>query len=144
MSNSEPSIPYLFTAMSPARFLTLAGLALCLLTPAWSEVPGIEKVRNPNLKRELKALDDAAETLAAVNDEASAKKAIIKLTTTFSRLPPTIDFGGQQIMLMWAQAQNRVSFQMMRLKEEPYFEKLKLQELWTLISDPFSRPSAER
>lgn len=128
--------------MNYTRLLALMGLALCLLTPAWGEVPGIEKVRNPILKRELKALDEAAEVLEGVTDEASAKKAIIRLTTTFRQLPPTISFGGQQIMEMWAKAQNRVSFQMWRLKEEPYFEKLKLQELWTLISDPFSRPSA--
>ena len=126
------------------RCLFLIGFALCLFAPARGEVPGIDKVRDPILKRELKALDEAAEVLEGVNDEASAKKAIVKLTTTFRLLPPTINFGNQQIMEIWAKAQNRVSFQMWRLKEEPYFEKLKLQELWTLISDPFSRPSAVR
>lgn len=127
-----------------ARLLAYVGLALCLLSPAWGEVPGIEKVRDPILKRELKALDEAADILEGVNDESSAKKAIIRLTTTFRQLPPTINFGNEQIMVIWAKAQNRVSFQMWRLKEEPYFEKLKMQELWTLISDPFSRPSAVR
>lgn len=127
--------------MFATRLFALAGLTLCLLSPAWGDSDA-DKVRDPNLKRELKELEVAATVLEGVTDEASAKKAIVKLSITFRRLPPIVNFGSEQMMQLWAKAQNRVSFQMWRLKEEPYFEKLKLQELWTLISDPYSRPSA--
>lgn len=127
--------------MSIARLLALFGMLLCLLAPAYGEAPDLDKVRDLTLKRELKALDEAATVLEGVNDEASAKKAIIKLNNTFRQIPPTVHFANQQVLEIWAKAQNRVSFQMWRLKDEPYFEKLKFQELWTLISDPFSRPT---
>lgn len=116
---------------------------VCVAAPAHADIPDIDKVKDSLFKRELKALDEAAEILEGVNDEASAKKAIIKLTNMFRNLPPPIR-ANQQTLEIWAKAQNRVSFQMWRLKEEPYFEKLKLQEIWTMISDPFSRPSATR
>ena len=45
-------------------------------------------------------------------------------------------------LLQWARLQNRVSTEMWRLKKEPFWETQKLQEVWTLISDPFSRPGS--
>lgn len=125
--------------------LSMLGMALCLLIPAtaWGDNPDIDKVKDQLFRRELKALDEAAEVMEGVNDEASAKKAVIKLTNVFRQLPPPIS-ADQRTLEIWARAQNRVSFHMWRLKDEPYFEKLKMQELWTLITDPFSRPSATK
>lgn len=118
--------------------LLLAALLLSLACPALAVNPDIDKVKDQLWKRELKALDEAAEVLEGVTDEASAKKAVIKLTNMFRPLPPPIN-ANQQTLEIWAKAMNRVSFQMWRLQEEPFFEKLKLQDLWTLITDPFSR-----
>lgn len=137
-----PPLQRISTLMFSLRILALLCAAMvCLQAPARAENPDIEKVKDQLFKRELKALDEAAEILEAVNDEASAKKAVIKLTGVFRMLPPPIS-ANQETLVIWAKAQNRVSFQMRRLMEEPYFEKLKLQALWTLITDPFSRPSA--
>lgn len=128
--------------MTATRILALlCAIALCMVAPVYGVNPDIEKVKDSLFKRELKALDEAAEILEAVNDEASAKKAVIKLNNMFRMLPPPIN-ANQPTLEIWAKAQNRVSFQMWRLQKEPYFEKLKLQEVWTLITDPFSRPSA--
>lgn len=103
----------------------------------------IRNIKDSDFKREIKALEEAANLLAEVNDEASAKKAVQKLTQVFNRLPVPVK-GNEEILKTWARSQNRVSFQMWRLKDEPYFEKLKMQALWSLITDPFSRPTAEK
>lgn len=122
-------------------FALLLLASLSFLQPAQAQ--DTERIKDPIFRRELKALEEAAEVLEAVNDESSAKKAVMKLTASFRNLPPPLR-ADQPMLEMWAKAQNRVSFQMWRLKEEPYFEKLKMQELWTLITDPFSRPSATK
>lgn len=103
----------------------------------------IESVRDPKWKRELKALQEAAVIMETVQDEVSAKKAAGKLCQMFRTLPPPIN-GEQQMLELWARAQNRVSAHMWRLVKEPYFVSSGLQEAWTLITDPFSRPRAQQ
>ena len=127
--------------MKAAHLLTLLCAAFCLLPAAHGESPEIAGIKDPVMRKELKALEEAAEILEAVNDESAAKKAVMKLTSSFRRLPPPMR-ADMHTLEVWAKAQNRVSFHMWRLKDEPYFEKLKMQELWTLITDPFSRPTA--
>lgn len=95
-------------------------------------------VKNTNLRKELTALDEAAAILAEVKDERSAKDAYGKIYRSFRNLPPILG-GNHQELEMIARAQNRVSSHMWRLMKEPYFEKAKLQEAWTLMTDPFSR-----
>lgn len=143
--------------MRVPRFLALTVSALCLMAPLSAVAQddkdkkskddemeeAIKKIKDSDFKRELKALEEAATILEGVTDEASAKKAVHKLTQVFNRLAVPVK-GNQGVLEMWAKAQNKVSFQMWRLMDEPYFEKLKMQELWTLISDPFSRPTAEK
>lgn len=90
--------------------------------------------------REFAALEEAASMLQGVRDEEGAKAAVAKLRSTFSRLPAPVK-GSEADLMQWARLQNRVSAEMWRLKKEPFWETQKLQELWTLISDPFSRPA---
>ena len=97
-----------------------------------------DKVQDSTLKKEVKALEEAAALMEAVNDEESAKKAVPKVRSLFRLLPPPTD-GSQADIEIWARAQNRFSAQMWRLIKEPYFQTQKLQELWTLVTDPYSR-----
>lgn len=101
----------------------------------------IEKVKNLKFKHELKALEKAAIILEGVNDEKSARMASNKIQALFRTLPPLLDGTAAELELL-AQAQNIVSRQMWARINEPYFESAKLQELWTLMTDQFSRPSA--
>ncbi len=103
----------------------------------------IQSVRNSQLKRELQALQEAAVLMETVQDEETAKKAAAKLRQLFRTLPPPIK-GEQKELEIWARAQNRVSAHMWRLLKEPYFVSSGLQEAWTLITDPFSRPRAQQ
>lgn len=100
-------------------------------------------VKNLVLRKELQALDEAANLLAEVNDEKSAKQAHSKIDRLFRMLPPITGGSAQELDLL-ARAQNKVSSQMWRLMEEEYFEKAQLQESWTLMTDHFSRPSAAK
>ncbi len=93
--------------------------------------------------KELAALNEAAGVLAEVKDEETAKDAVRKLSKKFSALPPLLN-GTEQDLENLAKAQNTVSRQMIRMQNQPYFESAGLQELWTLITDQFSRRSAER
>ncbi len=45
---------------------------------------------------------------------------------------------------MLAKAQNKVNDQMERLMSTAYFVPSGLQEAWTLMTDPFSRRSAQK
>lgn len=141
--------------MSALRFLLLLPLCALLSSPMAAQAqvkpktppPPAPKpyadVKNNNFRKELTALDEAAALLAEVNDEKSAKEATRKIERLFRNLPPLLGGNGRELDLL-AKAQNRVSAQMWRMKNEPYFETMKLQELWTLITDQFSRPSASK
>ncbi len=78
-----------------------------------------------------------------MKDEETAKKTADKLSKTFSALPPLLH-GRESELETLAQAQNKVSKQMERLQPMPFFESAGLQEAWTLMTDHFSRRSAER
>ncbi len=91
--------------------------------------------------REFAALEEAAALLEEVKDEGGAKAAAAKLRATFSKLPAPVK-GSEAELMQWARLQNRVSTEMWRLKKEPFWETQGLQEIWTLISDPFSRPGS--
>ncbi len=97
-----------------------------------------DKVQNPLLKKEVKALEQAAQLMEAVNDEESAKRAASKIRSLFRMLPPPKG-GSQADILIWSRAQNRFSAQMWRIIKEPYFQTQKMQEVWTLVTDPYSR-----
>lgn len=103
--------------------------------------PELEQLSSTAFKKEVKALNDAVYILEEVNDEKSAKAAIHKLTSLFKNLPPLLNGNGRDLEIL-ARAQNRVSLHMWRLINEPFFQKLNMQETWSLITDPFSRPSA--
>lgn len=137
----------LLTAYTSAALCFLAPLTVSAQSDKKEQKDEVEEIirniKDSDFKREIKALEEAANLLAEVNDEASAKKAVQKLTQVFNRLPVPVK-GNEEILKTWARSQNRVSFQMWRLKDEPYFEKLKMQALWSLITDPFSRPTAEK
>ena len=109
------------------------------------EIEGVTKpvVTKGDFGRELTALNEAAGMLAEVKDEESAREIAKKLSHTFSALPPLLN-GNEEDLETLAKAQNTVSRQMMRLKDQPYFESAGLQEAWTLMTDQFSRRSAER
>ena len=109
------------------------------------KMEGVSKpiVTKGDFGKELTALNEAAGMLAEVKDEASAKEIVKKLIHTFSSLPPLLN-GNEDDLEKLARAQNAVSRQMMRLKDLPYFESAGLQEAWTLMTDQFSRRSAER
>lgn len=99
----------------------------------------IEKVKSSNFKKELKALDEAANILDGVTDEKSAKAACTKIYSLFKNLPPLLGGNAFELDLL-AKAQNRVSLYMWQFKKEPFFESVKMQETWTLMTDQFSRP----
>lgn len=93
--------------------------------------------------KEFKALREAQALLAEVNDEQAAEQAVRKIRTSFGVLPIPLS-GSDQEIEMWSTEQNKVSAQMERLKRQPWFESSGLQEVWTLISDPFSRRRAQK
>lgn len=141
--------------MSALRYLLLLPLCALLCSPMVAQAQAKPKlptppapkpyadVKNTKLRKELLALDEAAALLAEVNNEKSAKEASRKIERLFHNLPPLLGGSGRELDLL-ATAQNRVSAQMWRMIKEPYFETMKLQELWTLMTDPFSRPSAAK
>lgn len=103
----------------------------------------VDKVQNSALKKEVKALEEASALMEAVNDEESAKKAAGKIRNLFRMLPPPTG-GSEADIEIWASSQNRFSAQMWRLIKEPYFKTQNLQEVWTLVTDPYSRPVAQQ
>ena len=125
--------------------IALAISTVGLVSPANAQAPApaavpsqVDKVQNPVLKKEVKALEEAAALMEAVSDEESAKKAAIKIRNLFRSLPPPTS-GSQADLEIWARAQNRFSAQMWRIIKEPYFQSQKMQEIWTLVTDPYSR-----
>ncbi len=96
-----------------------------------------------NFGKEMTALGEAAAMLAGVNDEASAKEAADKLCKKFGHLPPLVGGTESQLELL-AKAQNKVNDQMERLMATSYFAPSGLQEAWTLMTDHFSRRSAQK
>ncbi len=116
-------------------------LAATVLPGTLQAAPSIGGGTTDKYDREFAALEEAAKLLTTVNSEESAKKAAEKLRALFSPLPAPVK-GSEAELMQWARLQNRVSEQMWRLKKEPYWETQKLQEIWTLISDPFSRPGS--
>ena len=121
--------------------LSLAGQAPAqgknTATPAPTTRPYAD-VKNSQLRKELIALDEAADLLAEVKDDKSAKEACSKINRLFRNLPPLLGGGTRELDLL-AKAQNRVSAQMWRLKNEPFFEKYNMQQSWTIMTDQFSR-----
>ncbi len=101
------------------------------------------RAQNANLDGEFNALREAQALLAEVNDEQSAKKAARKISSLFGRLPVPVEMSDSDIE-QWSIEQNKVSAQMERLRNEPYFESSGLQEAWTNVTDPFSRRRAQR
>lgn len=93
--------------------------------------------------REFAALDDAADLLADVHDEKSAQKAAKKICALFNPLPPPMG-GTEEQLEQWARKQNRLNYQMERLRQEKWFVSSGLQEAWTLATDPFSRRRASK
>lgn len=103
----------------------------------------IDAAKAPNFKKEITALGEAVLLLQEVTDEKTAKAACTKITSLFKNLDPLLAGNGNDLEQL-ARAQNRMSVEMWRLTKEPFFEKTALQEAWTLMTDPFSRPSANK
>lgn len=103
----------------------------------------IEGCKNMKFKQELRALEKAAGILDTVSDERTAKSACQRIRLLFRTLPPLIDGSNQELELL-AKVQNLVNRKMWARINEPYFEASELQQVWTLMTDPFSRPSASR
>lgn len=91
--------------------------------------------------KEIEALEAALPVLDSVKDEASAKEAAKKLKEIFDALP-VITKAGSMEMEALAAAQNKASERMFKLKNETYFVSSGLQEVWTLMTDHFSRRQA--
>ncbi len=121
--------------------LSLAALALTAPASGQSSAAGTSQaaqVQDPVLKKEVKALEQATQLMEAVNDEESAKRAATRIRNLFRLLPPPVG-GSQADILIWSRAQNRFSAQMWRIMKEPYFQSQKMQEVWTFVTDPYSR-----
>lgn len=103
----------------------------------------IDTARATNFKKEITALGEAVLLLQEVKDEKTAKTACTKITSLFKNLAPLLG-GSANDLEQLARAQNRMSLEMWRLLKEPFFEKTELQAAWTLMTDPFSRPSANK
>lgn len=99
--------------------------------------------KGADMAAEFAALMQAGELLAAVHDEASAKKAAEKIYSMFSKLPAPDEVSDDDIEL-WCTEQNKLNKEMERLRKEPWFESSGLQEAWTAATDPFSRKRAMR
>ncbi len=93
--------------------------------------------------KEMAALGEAAAMLAKVTDEASATETAEKLCKKFASMPPILNGTNEELELL-AKAQNRVNDQMERLMSTSYFVPSGLQEAWTLMTDQFSRRSAQK
>ncbi len=93
--------------------------------------------------KEMAALGEAATMLSKVKDEAAAREAAEKICKKFAALPPILN-GSDAELEMLAKAQNRVNDQMERLMSTAYFVPSGLQDAWTLMTDPFSRRSAQK
>jgi len=114
-------------------------LAMMLGTSAFAQRGVIRK-----LDKEFAALAEARTLLLTIKDEKTAELASEKITRIFDQIGP--HFGNRS----WGQvdklatAQNHINRIMKDLMKEEYFEKAKLQVLWTLMTDPESRRMAIR
>ncbi len=104
---------------------------------------GEEKKVKGNFGKEMTALGEAAAMLSKVKDEASARETAEQLCKKFAKLSPLVDGSDSQLELL-AKAQNKVNDQMERLMSAEYFVSSGLQEAWTLMTDHFSRRSAQK
>lgn len=111
---------------------------------AMDETADYKKVgRGFDFSKEFAALNEGAAMLAEVTDEKSAKEVAKKLISKFNLLP--IPMGGSEGELeLWAKTANKLNRQMERLKGEPWFVSSRLQEAWSLATDPFSRRKAQK
>lgn len=99
--------------------------------------------RGFDFSKEFAALNEGAALLAEVSDEKSAKDVAKKLISKFNLLP--IPMGGSESELeLWAKTANKLNRQMERLKNQPWFVSSRLQEAWSLATDPFSRRKAQK
>ncbi len=96
-----------------------------------------------SIGKEMAALGEAAAMLADVKDEASATAVSEKICKKFANLPPLLGGSDAELELL-AKAQNKVNDQMERLMSAEYFVSSGLQEAWTLMTDQFSRRSAQK
>jgi len=117
--------------------------AVAAAEEASKELEYKKKGKGFDYTKEFKALREAQALLAEVNDEVAAEKAVRKIKSSFGALPIPLS-GTDQEIEMWSTEQNKVSAQMLRLKGQPWFESVGLQEVWTLVSDPFSRRRAQK
>lgn len=92
-------------------------------------------------QKEIDLLRAAADKLAAVNSEESAKDVSRKLSRDFHAMPPLVT-GNEKEIIALSEARNAVSRHMMRLKKEEWFVSSGLQDAWTLMTDAFSRRRA--
>ncbi len=130
------------------RLLTLALSVVCSLqlplgvATAALMLTGTEAyaVSGPYAK-EIETLGKAIPILDAVTDEGSAKSAATKLKQMFNGMP-VLSKATNSDMEALAEAQNKISERMFKLKKQPYFEASGLQEAWTLMTDHFSRRRA--
>ncbi len=96
-----------------------------------------------SIGKEMAALGEAATMLAQVKDEAAAREAAEKIRRKFAPLAPILNGSDAELELL-AKAQNKVNDQMERLMATEYFVTSGLQDAWTLMTDQFSRRSAQK
>ncbi len=102
-----------------------------------------ERQEKGSIAKEMAALGEAAAMLSKVRDEAGAKETAEQLCKKFAKLPPVLG-GSDSELEMLSKAQNKVNDQMERLMSTEYFVPSGLQEAWTLMTDHFSRRSAQK
>ncbi len=95
-----------------------------------------------NFEKEIPAIREAAALLEGVNDEEAAKAAARAIRNDFISLK-VILLGTEEELENLAREQDKLNRQMVRLQKQPWFVSSGLQECWTLITDPFSRRSAQ-
>ncbi len=137
------------TLLSAACLVSLAAAPLALAddeeASASDKKASKEEAKQPNgnVAKEMAALGEAAATLSKVKDEASAKEAAEQICKKFIRMQPIVRASEGELEML-AKAQNRVNDQMERLMTTEYFVPSGLQEAWTLMTDHFSRRSAQK
>ncbi len=107
------------------------------------EAKGKETRSKGSYAKEMAALGEAATMLSGVKDEEGAKDVAEKLCRKFANLPPLLTGTDAELELL-AKAQNKVNDQMERLMTTPYFVSSGLQDAWTMMTDQFSRRSAQK
>ncbi len=95
-----------------------------------------------NFDKEIPAIKAAVNLLSDVRDEKGAKEAAKAIRKDFIGLK-VILVGTEAELENLAKEQDKLNRQMARLQKEPWFVSSGLQECWTLVTDPFSRRSAQ-